>query len=115
MVPYSHTNWMGFEIHVGDLVFYSTGGSYPHFRVGQVMDFKESNGYGAKEVLARVNWLFERGYQHQDNSKPKHIPFAVSKKSTVNAEVLCPVDDNLADMIGRYKYVLDNSKVSMIP
>lgn len=109
MVPYSYTNWMGVEINVGQLVFYSTGGSYPHFRVGQVLDFKESQGYGTvKEILARVNWIFERGYQHTDKSKPKYIPFAVNKKSTVNAEVLCPVDDNLSQHIAQHKYRLDS-------
>jgi hypothetical protein len=115
MIPHSYTNWMGYEIHVGDTVFYSTGGSYPHFRVGQVLDFKESGGYGAKEILARVHWLAERGYQHKDPSKPKYIPFSVDKKSTVNAEVLCPVDDFLLGQIGHYKHTLDNAVKSVVP
>lgn len=117
MIPYSYTNWMGYEIHVGDLVFYSTGGSYPDFRVGQVIEFKEFKGhtYGRKpEILAKVNWLWERGYQHEDKDKNFHIPFAVSKTSTVNAEVICPVGDNLADIIGHHKAGLDRVKTTVV-
>ena len=110
MIPYSYTNWMGVEIHVGDLVFYSTGGSYPDFRIGQVLDFKMSGGYGRKEALAKVHWLFERGYQHEDDNQNFRIPFAVDKKSTISAEVLCPVADDMTDVIANHKHRLDSMK-----
>jgi hypothetical protein len=119
MVPVSHTNWMGYEIHVGDIVFYSTGGSYPHFRVGQVLEFKESkhsysSGNRSPEIHAKVHWLFERGFQWDDNTRNWYVPFALDKTSTVSAEVLCPVSDNLTDMIGNHKFGLDNPRKSVV-
>ena len=109
MIPYSYTNWMGFEINVGDVVFYCSGGSYPDFRVGQVLEFKNSNGHRV-EALAKVQWFWERGYQHDDKNQNYRIPFVIDKKSTVNAEVLSPVPDNLMDIIARHKQELDRTK-----